>query len=99
MQKILVKTYALGFKAITMYSTKNKVLCMDHIVLPDSQIMRVIGREAPYFADTAVPFLLNKMTKEYGCNKNDIRVYLFGGAISRAENDVFCIGQKNVCCH
>jgi len=93
----IIKTYALGScVAITMYSRKNKVLCMAHIVLPDSKIMRVIGKEAPYFADTAVPFLVNKMIKQYGCNKSDIIVYLFGGAVSRAENDVFCIGEKNV---
>ena len=93
----IIKTFGLGScVAITMYSKKNKVLCMDHVVLPDSGIEKGYNRNPSYFGDTVVALLLNNMIFQFGCEKREIEIHLFGGAASRMENDVFCIGKRNL---
>lgn len=93
----IIRTYALGTcVAVTMYSPARHVMGMAHIALPDSRLDPEHGKTRPaYFADTAVPLLIEKLA-EYGCGCNALKICLCGGAISRYKNDVFQVGQRNI---
>jgi chemotaxis protein CheD len=49
-----------------------------------------------YYADTAVPLMIDKVCSGYGCSKNELIFQLYGGARSINERDVFNIGRRNV---
>lgn len=93
-----LKTFALSScVALTVYSPIKKVLGMVHIALPNSGIMqnRVIAKPT-YYADTAIPLLIDKICWEHGCTKNELQLKLFGGANSIRKDDVFKVGIKNI---
>lgn len=94
----IIRTYALGSCiALTVYSPRKRVLGMVHIALPDSSINPEVGKEKPgHFADIAIPFLLNKISSEYGCEKDELIFNIYGGAKSMQPNDVFRIGKRNI---
>ncbi|NLN66526.1 MAG: chemotaxis protein CheD [Clostridiaceae bacterium] len=94
----VVKTYALSScVALTAYDSFRKVLGMVHIALPSADIVqnRAIANPA-YYADTAVPMLINKIRLRYGCGIKELELGLFGGAQSIRKDDVFHIGVRNV---
>lgn len=93
-----IKTFALGScVALTLYSPVRKVLAMVHIALPHSGIDLGKGRSLPgHFADTAVPLLLNKLVFEFGCNKEELDIQVFGGSRAKWESNSFNIGDRNV---
>jgi chemotaxis protein CheD len=70
---------------------------MAHVALPESSINKAKAAEKPgYFADTAIPALLELMAK-YGCDRRGkgIVVKLCGGANVMDTNDTFQIGKRN----
>ncbi len=89
----VIKTYALSScVALTVYDPIKKILGMVHIVLPSCEIMHNGGDINPaYYADTAVPMLINKVCLGYGCNKEGLELKLYGGAKSVRKKDVFNI--------
>jgi len=93
-----VKTFALGScVSVILLDPKTRTVGMAHIALPDSSINKMKATEKPgYFADTAIPALLNEMVK-YGCNKKGkgMVVKLCGGANVMDTNDTFQIGKRN----
>lgn len=94
----VLRTFALSScVALTVYSPIKKVLGMVHIALPNSEIMqnRIIANPA-YYADTAVPMLINKACLGYGCTMGELELRLFGGAQSINKDDVFKIGTRNI---
>ena len=94
----VIKTYALSScVALTAYDPIKNVLGMVHIALPNSGIMQNGVVENPaYYADTALPLLINKMCIGYGCIKAELEIRLFGGADSVRKDDVFNIGKRNL---
>lgn len=94
----VIKTYALSScVAITVYSPNRKTLGMVHIVLPDSSINKELSKERPgYFADTAIPLLIEKTCKIASCLKNELIVGIFGGAKPARRKDLFNIGERNI---
>lgn len=93
----IIKTFSLGScVALAIYARKHKVLGMAHIALPDSSLNENMNINPCYYADTAVPFLANKMVNKFGCKKRELIAYLFGGANSPKEDDIFCVGEKNL---
>jgi chemotaxis receptor (MCP) glutamine deamidase CheD len=42
-----------------------------------------------------LPVLFSKMFIKYGCQKKDIQVGIFGGAV-KASSDIFHIGERNL---
>lgn len=91
-----IKTYALAScVAMTAYCSTKKTGGMVHIALPFPG-----GHSEEYspgyYASTGIPLLLDKLFKEYGCKKSDIKVQLYGGANSIHEKDVFNIGKRNL---
>lgn len=90
----VLKTYALSScVALTVYEPIKKVLGMVHIVLP--------GRGEPvsnpwYYADSAIPMLIQKICMGYECKMEDLEIRLYGGAQSICKKDVFNIGLSNI---
>lgn len=95
--KDVLATYALGScVGICVYCRRKKIMALAHVALPDSGLSSVpcSFREC-HFADTTVPFLIQKMTNEYGCTRGDLEIKLYGGARAKSS-DVFNIGPRNV---
>ena len=93
-----IKTYALAScVALTVYCPTKKTLGMVHIVLPTSSINSDISKSKPgYFADIAVPLLINETCNKSLCKKSDLVIGIFGGAKSVKRPDLFNIGEKNL---
>lgn len=96
--KVAIKTFALSTcVALTVYSPVKKVLGMVHIVLPSSEIrVNKKGTGPAYYADTATPMLVNRICYRYGCKEEELRLMLFGGALSVQGNDIYNIGSRNI---
>ncbi len=96
--KDTVMTFALGScVALTIYAPSRKVLGMAHIALPDSSINPMKSLESPgYFADTAVPVLVEKFLKHYHCRGWELNIRLYGGAATVWGGDAFQIGTRNI---
>jgi len=97
-ERDILRTYSLATcVAVTLYSPIKKVLAMVHIALPSSTINAKSGIDRPgYFADTAIPLLVDTMFCRYKCEPCELVVHLFGGAQSINSNDIFQIGSKNI---
>ena len=95
----VIKTHALGScVAIVILDPATRTIGMAHVALPDSKVHPSRAEKLPgYFADTAVPVLLEKM-KEMGAGGNLLKmiVKLTGGANVMDKNNTFNIGKRNV---
>ena len=95
----IVRSLALGTcVSVVMLEPRTRTVGMVHVALPDSTINKQRATEKPgYFADTAIPALLNEMGK-FGCNQQGkgIIVKLAGGAQVLDQNNTFAIGKRNV---
>ncbi len=93
----IIKTIALGScVAVTVFSPSRKVAGMVHIALPFSVLPNEDRTKPCYYAESAVPFLINKICREYNCMKTDLSINVIGGAVSIRKDDLFRIGQRNV---
>ncbi len=94
-----IKTFALGScVAVVLLDPRTRTVGMVHIALPESSINPQRGRERPgYFADLALPALLQEMSK-LGCNPKGTGLFvkLAGGASIMAQNEAFNIGKRNI---
>jgi chemotaxis protein CheD len=91
-----LKTYALSScVAVTAYSPFKNILGLAHIVLPYSNTREVISSPA-YYADIAVPLMIKRLCREYGCSKGELVFHLYGGAESIKKSDFFNIGRRNI---
>ena len=93
-----IVTHSLGScVALIMHCPLTKCTAMAHVVLPeqDRNNRRFMEKEA-YFAADIVPKLIRYFTNRPYCSKNDLKVYLVGGAESGNTNDYFKIGERNV---
>lgn len=93
----VIKTFSLGScVAITIYCPKKKVSGMAHIALPFFTNEKDSVNRPAYFANSAIPLMLNEFCYKYGCKISDLQIGIFGGALSYRKNDVFKIGLRNV---
>lgn len=91
-----IKTFALSTcVALTVYSPLRKVLGMVHIALPYSGADKT-GVPPGYYADTAVPLLIDQICSNYGCCIGELVFHLYGGASSAKNRDIFKIGKRNI---
>lgn len=93
----ILVTYALGScVGICLLDSSAGVGGMSHIMLPDST-QATNGANTPMrFADTAVPMLINEMTK-LGANRSRLKAKIAGGAVMfTPANDRFNIGERNI---
>ncbi len=93
----IIKTMALGScVGIVMLSKKKNIVAMAHVALPDSSINHNKRNNIPgYFADQAIPYLLEGLNK-YGVSTFDITVKLIGGSNIMDSAGIFNIGKRNV---
>ncbi|GAB4327896.1 MAG: chemoreceptor glutamine deamidase CheD [Calditrichia bacterium] len=94
----VIKTMALGScVAVIFLAPKIRAAGMAHVALPDSSIGGNRAEQLKgYFADKAVPYLVEQF-KKLGVEKNsDIIVKIAGGATIMDPNGVFNIGKRNI---
>ncbi len=92
-----IHTFALAScVAVTAYSPAKKAAGMIHVVLPFPLGCRDSVERPGYFAATGVPLLINAMCGQYGCEKEELQIQMFGGANSIDNQDVYEIGMKNI---
>ncbi|HHM02467.1 MAG TPA: chemotaxis protein CheD [Caldithrix abyssi] len=94
----VVKTYALGScVALIFIAPKYNAVGLAHIALPDSTFSNGKSRELPgYFADLAIPKLIDEF-KKLGVKKNsEVVVKMTGGAKIMDPQGRFNIGKRNV---
>ena len=93
----ILKTYALSScVAVIVYNPLKKKAGLIHIALPNHENIEVIKKRPYYFANTGVPLLIDGMCQKYGCYKDDLKITLIGGAMSKRIDDIFNIGIKNL---
>lgn len=94
-----IKTIGLGScVGISLFDRNKKIVGLAHIMLPNSEQFNNISNEYK-FANLSIPILLNKMCKEYGCNKRNINAKIAGGASMFSSLDKSLasdIGKRNV---
>lgn len=94
----VIKTHALGScVAIIILDPTTRSVGMVHVALPESKVHPSRAEKLPgYFADTAVPVLL-QMMKDMGAagNLKKLVVKLTGGANVMDKNNTFNIGKRN----
>lgn len=95
----VLKTLALGScVAVIILDPASRTVGMAHVALPDSEVQPDRARKLPgYFADSAIPVLLEAMQKAGG--NTDLRrlvVKLAGGASVMDQNNTFNIGKRNL---
>jgi len=94
-QEQVLATLGLGSCiGISLYDERAKVGGLVHIMLPENPG----GKKAVKYADTAIPFMLDELTK-LGARKRRISAKIVGGAAmfkSEGGNSVMKIGQRNI---
>lgn len=94
----VIKTLALGScVAIVFNAPKLKAVAMAHVALPDSSIGSERSLKLPaYFADSAIPVLIEEFKKLGISKSSDLQIKLTGGATIMDPNGTFNIGKRNV---
>lgn len=93
-----LRTLALGSCiAIIMLDPVKRCVGMAHVALPDSSLNPGQGKERPgYFADTAIPALLEAMARRGASTEpRSLIVKLAGGASVLNASSSFDIGRRN----
>ncbi|HLE11787.1 MAG: hypothetical protein A2504_15185 [Bdellovibrionales bacterium RIFOXYD12_FULL_39_22] len=93
-----IKTYALGScVALILLDPQLRAGAMAHIALPESNINLARSKERPgYFADTAIPYLFNLMSRLGSIPHKKYIIKLIGGANVVKDEDRFVIGERNI---
>ncbi|SPF49298.1 putative chemoreceptor glutamine deamidase CheD [Candidatus Desulfosporosinus infrequens] len=92
-----IKTFALAScVAVTVYNAFIPLSGMIHIALPNPVDIEQAKRRPGYYATSGIPLLVHKLCREYGSQRGDLQVKLFGGAVSLKTDDYFKIGLKNI---
>jgi chemotaxis protein CheD len=91
--------HALGScVGVVMMDPAVRGIALDHVALPESTASPEHAQRLPgYFADTAIPAMLNAL-KQCGSRANgtELIVKLVGGAVFLDKQNVFNIGKRNV---
>lgn len=92
-----IKTFALAScVAVTAYSPLKQIAAMIHIALPAPACKAELRKRPAYYAATGIPMMISKLCSEYGCSREELKIQIYGGADSVAEDDVFSIGKRNL---
>ncbi len=94
----VVKTFALGScVAMIVLAPRIRAVGMVHIALPESKLGNGKEKNLPgYFADTAIPVVLDSLKKLGISNNRDLIIKLAGGASMMDPQGYFNIGKRNV---
>ena len=92
-----IKTFALSScVAVTVYNPFLQLAGMIHIALPNPADPEDAQRRPGYYATSGIPILIHQLCWQYGSQRQDLQVKLFGGAASLRPDDYFKIGSKNI---
>ncbi|EXX91267.1 chemotaxis protein CheD [Paenibacillus darwinianus] len=95
----ILKTTGLGScVGLTLYDAGARVAGLAHIMLPSSEIAKEAAFNRAKYADTALPVLIELMTKA-GASARRLTAKLAGGAqmfIFAGQSDTMRIGPRNV---
>ena len=93
-----LETHALGTcVGVIAISKTGREIAMAHVALPYKNINPKEALKKPYkYADTVVDYIVEDMKKSYNLEKKDIKILLYGGAVSAEDKDTFKIGEKNI---
>ena len=92
-----IKTFALGScLGITAYSPIHKVGGIIHIALPKPARIEDANNRYCYYATTGLPYFIRQFSRDYGCEKEELVIRIFGGAESLRQNDTFNVGRQNL---
>lgn len=78
--------------AVTLYSQKNQMGMLSHVVLPQS---KGVTDKPAKFADTAVPHMLSTM-KSQGVDSKSLTAKLVGGACMFGAGAFTQVGENNI---
>ncbi len=94
----VLKTVALGScVALIFWAPKLKLAGLAHVALPDSAAANGRTKKLPgYFADQAVPRLIQEFKKHGITSSAQVRIKLAGGAQIMDPKGTFNIGKRNV---
>jgi chemotaxis protein CheD len=68
-----------------------------YYMLPDSSLSPERAVTQPsIFADTGISLFVDSFIRQYKSKKENIRVFLAGGATAQTDDDTFKIGEKNI---
>ncbi len=95
-QSSILSTYALGScVGVVMFDPQRGIAGMLHVMLPDSKATPEKAIEKPHmFADTGMASLMKAVTS-LGAKKENLSIYLAGGANVLKGADFFKIGERN----
>ncbi len=97
--KAVLKTTGLGScVGLTLFDERSKIAGMAHVMLPSSQITREASINIAKYADTAIPYLIERM-KQAGANESRLIAKMAGGAQMFAfasQSETMRIGPRNV---
>lgn len=96
----IIKTIGLGScVGVAIYDAVSQVAGLAHVMLPHSNIAREKVINYAKYADTAIPYLLEKMYNE-GANHDRLKAKLAGGAqmftYNDTNHDTMRIGARNI---
>lgn len=95
----VIKTIGLGScVGVIIYDSEAQVAGLAHVMLPDSSISREASFNLSKYADTAIPYLLEKMYNK-GAKLARLKAKLAGGsqmfAFAQSNADTMRIGPRN----
>lgn len=97
--KAVLKTTGLGScVGLTLFDERSRIAGMAHVMLPSSQITREASINIAKYADTAIPYLIERM-KQAGANESRLVAKMAGGAQMFAfasQSETMRIGPRNV---
>ncbi len=97
--KAVLKTTGLGScVGLTLFDERSRIAGMAHVMLPSSQITREASINLAKYADTAIPYLIERM-KQAGANESRLIAKMAGGAQMFAfasQSETMRIGPRNV---
>lgn len=94
-----IRTSGLGScVGVVIYDQKNKLAGLAHVMLPDSTLSKQQELNPFKFADTAIPYVVNKLC-EHGARKFALKAKVAGGAQMfqfETNSPMMRIGPRNV---
>ncbi|MEJ5272527.1 MAG: chemotaxis protein CheD [Spirochaetota bacterium] len=93
-EPIIIRTVLGSCVSVCLYDSRKKIGSMCHYLLPVCPDKKMCSTK---YGDIAIPLMIKKLQKKYGCKKEDLKGYLVGGAfVVFDERQIFFIGDRNV---
>lgn len=95
--QVILKTILGSCVGVALYSRKDKLGGLIHILLPKINNM---GTNHAKYADTGIPLLINTLKQKYGVTKNNLTARIAGGSnmfpFKKMSLPMLDIGNNNI---